>query len=79
MTTPITSWRLRLIANTAEAQEVVGKAADEIDAVLARQVAGARREGHSWEDIGTALGTSRQAAWARFHAVTGEADSDEPA
>ena len=29
----------------------------------------ALREGATWEDIGAALGTTRQAAWARFRSV----------
>jgi hypothetical protein len=32
-------------------------------------VAQARSEGCSWEDIGRALGISRQAAWERFRKV----------
>lgn len=32
-------------------------------------VEGALRHGATWEDIGAALGTTRQAAWARFRSV----------
>ena len=29
-------------------------------------VTAARKQGHSWDEIGTACGVSRQAAWERF-------------
>lgn len=34
---------------------------------LVAAVAQARAEKYSWQDIGTILGVSRQAAWERFH------------
>ena len=39
---------------------------DDGPAVLALAVAGLRARGHSWADIGTALGMTRQSAWERF-------------
>jgi hypothetical protein len=35
-------------------------------ALLALFVEQCRADGHSWEDIGKALGTTRQAAWERY-------------
>jgi len=40
--------------------------ASEIDAVISQSVASLRAEGYSWAEIGTRLGTSRQAAQQRF-------------
>jgi DNA anti-recombination protein RmuC len=34
-------------------------------------------DGASWEEIGIALGTSRQGAWARFRATVGEQGGEE--
>jgi hypothetical protein len=42
--------------------------AEEADRLLHRAVIGARQAGHSWQAIGTLLGTSRQAAQQRFSA-----------
>jgi hypothetical protein len=56
--------------------------AEEADRLLHHAVIGARRAGHSWEAIGTLLGTSRQAAQQRFAAraepgaLAGEATPD---
>jgi hypothetical protein len=36
----------------------------------ARMVVGAIETGVTWEEVGEALGTTRQAAWARFRGVT---------
>lgn len=41
-------------------------AASQADRTLETAVSAARAAGHSWEQIGDALGTSRQAAWERF-------------
>ena len=38
----------------------------ELDDLRHRQVAQARRDGATWEDIGEALGMSRQSAWEYF-------------
>jgi hypothetical protein len=38
---------------------------------LAGCVADARRAGASWQDIGTELHMSRQAAWERWHHLAG--------
>ena len=37
-----------------------------IEKALTEQVLAARVQGHSWTEIGGALGTSKQAAWRRF-------------
>jgi hypothetical protein len=37
-----------------------------IEKALTEQVLAAREQGHSWMDIGGALGTSKQAPWRRF-------------
>ena len=37
-----------------------------IEKALTEQVLAARERGHSWTEIGGALGTSKQAAWRRF-------------
>ena len=37
-----------------------------IENALTEQVLTAREQGHTWTDIGAALGTSKQAAWRRF-------------
>ena len=36
------------------------------DAVKTEAVKAARADGHSWEEIATTLGTSRQSAWERY-------------
>ncbi len=41
----------------------------DISAWQSRLVADAVSAGASWEDVGEALGTTRQAAWARFRSV----------
>lgn len=51
-------WALRVIAETAER-------------ALRQAVPLARQEGASWEDIGRALGTTRQSAHERFGGPTG--------
>lgn len=38
----------------------------EVDAVRRALVAEARAEGRSWDQVGRAIGASRQAAWERF-------------
>ncbi|MFD2077620.1 hypothetical protein SAMN05421678_112132 [Actinopolymorpha cephalotaxi] len=37
-----------------------------LDGSLAEAVREAREQGITWEEIGKALGVSRQSAWARF-------------
>jgi hypothetical protein len=37
-----------------------------IEKALTELVLAAREQGHSWSDIGRALGTTKQAAWRRF-------------
>jgi hypothetical protein len=36
------------------------------DAVKTEAVKAARKAGHSWEEIASTLGTSRQSAWERY-------------
>ena len=51
--------------------------AREVDRWRGTLVAEAVRSGATWEQIGEALGTSRQAAWARFRHV-GEQEGRDP-
>lgn len=39
-----------------------------LDTWQRKAVAAARQQGRTWEEIGTACGVSRQAAWERFSA-----------
>jgi hypothetical protein len=45
--------------------------ADDLDQQIVEIVAAARGFGWSWEKIGEALGTSRQAAWERYASAVG--------
>lgn len=47
-------------------------AAREAQDALEAEIVRLRQQGASWSDIGDALGVTRQSAWARFSAVTGE-------
>jgi hypothetical protein len=54
----------------ADAEELAELIAirDDLDGVIRRAVAGLREDGYTWESIGAATGTSRQAAqqkWGR--------------
>lgn len=42
-------------------------------------VRAARGAGHSWEEVATALGTSRQAAWQRWRRPSSKKPAPEPA
>lgn len=43
-----------------------------VEKLLHQSVQAAREAGHSWSEIGHAMGTSRQAAWERFsHGLIG--------
>ena len=46
---------------------VAQRAAEEAESNLVAAIANMRRRGWSWQRIGEVLGTSRQAAWERFH------------
>lgn len=46
----------------------IGTSARQISEWRRDAVAQARRDGHSWADIGRALGISKQAAWQQFNA-----------
>ena len=53
------------------------RAATALQKVMWQTVAGAREAGHSWAEIGDALGVTKQTAWQRFsgemrHPITGE-------
>jgi hypothetical protein len=62
-------WR-RLIRQTAPDPLEVAKMASTFeryfDAVKTEAVKAARSTGHSWEEIASTLGTSRQSAWERY-------------
>lgn len=59
---------------------VIGTYRRYLDAIEEHAVRAARRTGTTWEDIGAALGVSRQAAWQRLRqaeeAVRAAADPD---
>ena len=42
-----------------------------VDKLVGQEVALARRAGHSWTEVGEALGVTRQAAWERFSGNAG--------
>jgi len=46
---------------------VAQRAAEEAESNLVAAIANMRRRGWSWQRVGEVLGTSRQAAWERFH------------
>lgn len=63
---------VRKTFDTSRLHELADAARDAQNALEA-EVVRLRRLGASWSDIGQALGVTRQSAWARFSAVTGEA------
>lgn len=50
--------------------------ARDIEDVLTRMVVAARRSGHSWQEIGDALGISRQLAYHRYVRQTAPPQAD---
>ena len=62
---------LELVRLTAEADARVGR-------MLADAVSAARRAGHTWEAIGSALGMTRQAAQQRFGGPSGANEDAAP-
>lgn len=50
----------------------IGTSAKQISEWRRDAVAKARKEGHSWAEIGEALGISKQAAWEQFNADIAE-------
>jgi hypothetical protein len=53
------------------------RAATALEKVMWQTVTRAREAGHSWQEIGDALGVAKQTAWQRFsgemrHPITGE-------
>ncbi|WP_420637794.1 hypothetical protein [Candidatus Poriferisocius sp.] len=55
-----------LPADPLAALRTLAESEAEFDELRRAQVAAARDSGASWEQIGQALGTSRQAAWEHF-------------
>jgi len=58
------------------------RAATALEKVMWQTVAEAREAGHSWQEIGDALGVTKQTAWQRFsgemrHPITGESIEKE--
>lgn len=45
---------------------LLGSFRGQLSAIRVLTIQQARSEGYSWGEIGTALGTSRQAAWSRY-------------
>jgi|KBSMisStaDraftv2_1062788.scaffolds.fasta_scaffold2076453_1 hypothetical protein len=65
-------WDRLLAEPTPDPLEVIKLAARYqryLDAVQMKAVPAARASGHTWEEIGAAIGTSRQAVWQRFRGV----------
>jgi uncharacterized NAD(P)/FAD-binding protein YdhS len=53
------------------------RAGTALEKVMSQTVRTAREAGHSWEEIGDALGVTKQTAWQRFsgemrHPITGD-------
>ena len=62
-------WRTLTKSDSPDPLEVARLAATferYFDAVKTEAVKAARASGHSWEDVATTLGTSRQSAWERY-------------
>ena len=55
-----------LPAEPLEALSELARSEEELDELRRRQVAAARASGASWEQIGEALGMTRQSAWEYF-------------
>lgn len=66
---PLPPWRLLALTRIAAR-------AGEVEEALAQMVANARAGGHSWQEIGDALGISRQGASQRFGKNHPEEDDD---
>jgi hypothetical protein len=62
--------RVRLIGpweqNPLENIRDAGRMDSGVEKLLYQSVQAARATGHSWADIGKAMGTTKQAAWERF-------------
>jgi hypothetical protein len=64
--------RVRLSLSGPWEQDLLGDVRDAcradvaLEKFLHQSVQAAREAGHTWSDIGRALGVSRQAAWERF-------------
>lgn len=54
----------RMPTNPIEALQELARAVTECDSLKREQIAAARAEGATWEAIGSALGISKQSAWA---------------
>jgi hypothetical protein len=70
----MTTIRLQLEVDDGEDAplEVIKGITDSSEAIersLGEWVRVARTKGHTWEEIGTALGVTRQSAWERFKAI----------
>jgi len=61
-----------------ELLRVVGSYQRWLAALESRAVAYARQSGASWDDIGTALGITRQSAWGRFARKAVESSTHSP-
>jgi hypothetical protein len=62
-------WEALLAQPNPDPLEVVTLAAQYqryLDAIVERAIPAARNAGATWEQIGTAVGTTRQAAWQRY-------------
>ncbi len=66
----------RLPAKPIEALRELVRAIDECDDLKRETVAAARQAGATWEAIGTALGITRQSAWALYSADAAAVSAD---
>ncbi len=60
----------KLPADPLEALRALARTAAELDELRRQQVAAARAAGATWEQVGEALGMSRQSAWESYAART---------
>lgn len=62
----VRAYARRVADGDVEALPDMVRLSDELDAAIAESVAGLRRFGYSWAEIASRLGTTRQAAHARW-------------
>lgn len=62
-----------LDAEPLAALEALALVHRDMTALMSPHVHAARQRGDSWEEIGDALGTSRQGAWNRFNRTAADA------
>ncbi len=68
----------RLSAAQSDAEDMLARCRARTDAKVRRAVAAVRAAGGSWQDVGEALGVSRQTAHDRFADLNGDQAGDQP-